>query len=111
MSDDLAWVDGVGQAELVRSGEVAAPELLEAAIARIERVNPTINAIVTPLYDKGRNEASAPDLGERPLGGVPYVLKDHLSGSAGDPMYEGMRFLRDLGWVEQADAHVVTRYR
>ena len=111
MSDDLAWVDGVGQAELVRTGEVAAAEVVEAAIARIERVNPMINAIATPLYDKARREASAPDLRERPLGGVPYVLKDHLSGSAGDPMYEGMRFLRDLGWVERADSHVVTRYR
>ena len=111
MSDRLAFVDAVGQAELLRRGEVSAAELVEAAITRIERVNPAINAVVTPLFHKGRREAKRDDLAKRPLGGVPYLLKDQMSASAGDPMYEGMRFLRDARWVEPTDSHVVERYR
>ena len=111
MSDELAFLDAVGQAELLRKGEVTATELVEAAIARIERVNPAINAVVTPLFDKGRREAARTASAALPLAGVPYLLKDQLSGSAGDPMYEGMRFLRDARWKEHTDSHVVTRYR
>ena len=109
--DDLAFLDAVAQAELVKRGEVSPRELVEAAIARIERVNPTINAVVTPLYEKARREAAAPGLDTLPLGGVPYLLKDHFSPSAGDPMYEGMRFLRDAAYVAPEDSHLVRSYR
>ena len=49
--DELDVIDATAQAELVRRKEVTASELVEAAIARIERVNPTLNAVVTPMYE------------------------------------------------------------
>ena len=46
MSDELATLDATAQAELVRRKELTALELIEAAIVRIERVNPRLNAVV-----------------------------------------------------------------
>ena len=52
--DDFAWMDATAQAELVRKKEVQPIELVEAAIARIERLNPTLNAVVTPMFELAR---------------------------------------------------------
>ncbi len=46
--------DGLGLGELVRRGDVSAPELVEEAIARIERQNPVLNAVVHKAYDAAR---------------------------------------------------------
>ena len=51
---ELAVLDATGQADLVRRGEVAAAELVEAAIERIERLNPPLNAVVAPLFAQAR---------------------------------------------------------
>ena len=57
MTDHLSRVDAVGLAGLVRRKEMSATELVQAAIARIEAVNPTVNAVVTPLFDEALAEA------------------------------------------------------
>ena len=46
---DLAFYDATAQAELVRNKDVQPIELVEAAIERIERLNPTLNAVITPM--------------------------------------------------------------
>ncbi len=51
-SEELAWLDATAQAELVRRGLLTPRELVEAAIERIERLNGTLNAVITPLYEK-----------------------------------------------------------
>ena len=51
LADELALLDATGQADLVRRGEVTPVELVEAAVERIERVDPALNALVTPMYD------------------------------------------------------------
>ena len=76
MSDELANLDAIGQAELVRRGEMQPIELVDAAIARIENTNPRLNAVITPLFDKAREEARSPRLAQGPFRGVPYLLKD-----------------------------------
>ena len=64
MDLDAVWkLDATAQAELVRRGDVTAAELVEAAIARIERLNPAINAVITPLYDEARDVAARAALG------------------------------------------------
>ena len=86
MSDEeLTRLDATGQAELVRSGRASPAELVEAAITRIEKLNPELGAVVTPLFDKARAQARAPDLPEGPFRGVPFLLKDLICASAGDP--------------------------
>jgi len=109
--DDLARLDATAQAELVRRGDASPRELVDAAIARIERTNPRLNAVITPLFDKARATASSPALPGGPFRGVPFLLKDLVAHSAGDPYHAGMRLLRDLGWVEPHDTYLVARFR
>ncbi|MGA7910942.1 MAG: amidase family protein, partial [Candidatus Dormiibacterota bacterium] len=71
----LSLLDAIGQAELVRSKQASAVELVSAAIARIEVLNPTLNAVVTPLFEQALAAARRP-LPEGPLAGVPFLLKD-----------------------------------
>ena len=64
MSDPWAHLDATAQAELVRQKEVTASELLEEAIARIERCNPRLNAVIETLYDQARAAAGTLPDGE-----------------------------------------------
>src|SRR5438093_13444342 len=74
MSDELAFLDATAQAELVRRGEVGPSALVDAAIARIEAVNPKLNAVIIPLFEKARAQAASPNLPRGPFRGVPFLL-------------------------------------
>ncbi|HZS32867.1 MAG TPA: amidase [Methylomirabilota bacterium] len=91
---DYEAYDAVGLAELVRRGKVTPTELLDAAIARVEARNPTVNAVVLRLYDEARR-AIAAGLPDGPLRGVPCLLKDLTASLAGVPMRRGSRFFAD----------------
>ena len=105
--DDYAEYDGVGLAELVRRGEVTPGELVEAAIARVARHNPAINAVVYEGFDEARAKAAA--LPEGPFRGVPFLVKDLLIAVAGWPRTSGSRFFR--GVVDREDSGLMRRYR
>jgi amidase len=111
MADDLAALDATAQADLVRRGEVAPIDLVDAAIARIEAVNPQLNAVIIPRFERARDEARAPDLPAGPFRGVPFLLKDLICCSAGDPHHMGTRFLRDLAFVAPEDTFLAARFR
>ena len=87
--------DALGLAALVKAGEVSETEVLEAAIARVESRNPTINAVVMELYDHAA-KAVAAGLPDGPLKGVPFLLKDLGSALAGARTARGSRFFADL---------------
>ncbi|MDP6107993.1 MAG: amidase family protein, partial [Candidatus Brocadiia bacterium] len=72
--DELAVLDATAQAELIRRKEVTPAELVDAAIARIERLNPELNAVVVPLYEMAREVASSLAV-DAPFSGVPFLLK------------------------------------
>ena len=93
---------------LVRRKEVKAIELVDAAIDRIERLNPTLNAVVTPMYDLARKAASGP-LPDGPFTGVPFLLKDLLASYAGVRFTEGSAFLSD--YVPDHDSELVARHK
>jgi amidase len=105
--DDYAEYDGVGLAELVRQRQVTPAELIEAAIARVERHNPAINAVVHPAFDEARANADA--LPEGPFRGVPFLVKDLLIAVAGWPRTSGSRYCR--GVVDAEDSGLMRRYR
>ncbi|MCE2391903.1 MAG: amidase, partial [Proteobacteria bacterium] len=109
--DEFARLDATAQAELVRSGEVTPLELVEAAIARIERLNPRLNAVIHPLFDKARGQAADPALPDGPFRGVPFLVKDAVCHTAGDPYHLGMRFLKQRGWVAETDTELARRFR
>ena len=106
--EDLAFLDATTLADLVRRKEVAARELVEGAIARIERLNPTINVVVTPMFDEARRLAAGPLDG--PLAGVPFLLKDLLAEYAGAPLSEGSRFLAGR-YISPEHSELVKRYK
>jgi amidase len=110
MADDFAFADATTQAELVRRRDASPRELVDAAIARIERLNPQLNAVIHPLFEKARKAAESP-LPDGPFRGVPFLLKDILGTSAGDPYHMGMGFLRQQRWMEPGDAALTSRFR
>ena len=101
--DEFVAYDGMGQAELVRKGEVSSLELVEAAIARIEKINPALNAVVHKLYDEGRAVAEG-DIPDGPFKGVPYLIKD-LSELDGAPLTFGSKLFAN-NWADRDNGSV-----
>ena len=106
--DDLAFLDATAQAELVRKKEVNPIELVEAAIERIERLNPDLNAVVTPMFDLAR-EAAATEISVGPFNGVPFLLKDLIAEYAGVRHTEGSAFLKNF--ISRRDSELVVRIK
>jgi amidase len=106
--DEYADYDGVGLAELVRKGEVTPAELVEAAIDRIERRNPVLNAVVYGAYDEARAAARS-TLPAGPFHGVPFLVKDLSQKVAGWPRTSGSRF--SARTVDRDDSELVKRFR
>jgi len=92
---ETTWLDATAQAELVRRGDASPRELTEAAIARIEAVNPKLDAVIRTRFDAARQEADG-ELPDGPFRGVPMLYKDLGCMVAGEPMAFGLGPLRDL---------------
>ncbi len=105
-----AWLDAMAQAELVRSGAATPLELVEDAIARVEVLNPHINAVIHTNFERARAAARG-DLPDGPFRGVPFLIKDAVCHEAGEPYHFGMQVLKDLDWREDSDTWLVERYR
>ena len=111
MPDELGGMDATAQAELVRSGEASPAELVEAAIARAEAVNPELNAVIHVFYDRAREQAAG-ELPDGPFRGVPFLIKDlGAGGLAGDPMHMGMRVLKEADFRLPVDTFLGLRFR
>ena len=106
---ELSRLDATAQAELVRKGEVTTAELVDEAIARIEKFNPELNAVIHPRFDKARREATDPADG--PFRGVPMVLKDLGPVCAGDPYHAGIKGLKEAACTPAHDSVIVERFR
>src|SRR5947207_1460908 len=104
---ELAGLDATAQAELVRRGDATPAELVGGAIESIEKLNPTLNAVVTPTFERALDEARGGVSG--PFAGVPYLVKDLVVEVAGVRFTEGSRFLRDN--VSTFDSELVVRLR
>ncbi len=87
--DALGTHDGVALAQLVKSGDVSPRELVEAAIERVERVNPTLNAVELAAYEQALAAASRTQL-DTAFPGVPSFIKDNTD-LAGLPTRHGSR--------------------
>ncbi|MFD8090883.1 amidase [Streptomyces malaysiensis] len=105
--DDLCFRTALDLGHLLRTRELSARELLEAHLARIERVNPAVNAIVTLVADRAREAARQADerivAGEElgPLHGLPIAHKDlhdtaGIRTSHGSPLVDGVPDQDDL---------------
>ncbi len=107
--DELAFLDATAQAELVRQKEVTAAEMVDAAIKRVERLNPELNAVITPLYERAQ-EAAATVAVDTPFAGLPFLLKDIIAEYEGTPISEGSALPAGY-YVSPEDSELVRRYR
>ncbi|WP_419910739.1 amidase [Candidatus Poriferisodalis sp.] len=108
--------DGVATAELFASGEASATELLDEAVARADRLNPQINAIIGRLDESARRAAehldAARDAGESngSLAGAPFLTKDLTCTTEGQPYHAGNAALKEAGHVASSTAHLATMF-
>ena len=114
MSDELWRRSATELAAAIRRREVSCVEVMQAHLARIEAVNPLLNAIVTLDAELGLREAAAADAalgrGEAPgpLHGLPMAIKD-LEDTEGMRTTYGSPIYRDH--VPTADTLMVARLR
>ncbi|MEZ6186503.1 MAG: amidase [Planctomycetota bacterium] len=105
---DYDAYDGLGLGELVRRGEVSSVELVDEALARIDRVNPSLNVVVTRFDALARGQALTAEL-DGPFAGVPLLLKDLLAHLAGTPLSSGSALRKGL--ISTFDSEITARYR
>jgi amidase len=109
-TSDLLSRSATELADLVRLGEVQASELVESALARIEAVDPQINAFTLVDADGALAAADAIGAGdERPFAGVPIAIKDLGSATAGLRVSNGSDLYGE--YTPDYDSHLVRRIR
>ncbi|MBI5528177.1 MAG: amidase [Deltaproteobacteria bacterium] len=114
--NSLLTLSATRLAEMIKSGEVTSREVVGAHIARIEEVNPTLNAMVRTRFDEARTEADAADRILRQNGrdglptfhGVPCSIKECFA-LTGMPNTGGLVARKDV--VSNEDATAVKRLR
>jgi amidase len=110
---DLAYAGAAEQARLIRDGEVSARELTETTLARIDRLNPRLNAYRVVFHERALAEAGQADARrssgqDRPLLGVPVAIKDDAD-VAGVPTAFGSLATSEA--PKAVDSDVVARLR
>ena len=114
MGEELWRHGALDLAAMVRNGDVTASEVLEAHLARLDEVNPALNAVVRRLDDEARRAATDLDSRRRrgetlgALAGVPVTVKENID-VAGTPTTSGLAVLAEA--VADSDAPVVERLR
>ncbi|PZQ96804.1 MAG: amidase [Cereibacter sphaeroides] len=93
--------DATEMAQNVARGEVSPAELLEAALAATERLNPAINAVVLVQEEVAR-KSIADGLPRGPFRGVPFLLKDLGAEAVGFPGHNGSRLLKDTVYTRNS---------
>ncbi len=101
-------LDGLALAALIRDGEVSSTEVLDAALARIQSRNPSLNAVVRVLDEAARRQLSHLPAGA-PFAGVPMLIKDLQATIDGIPTSHGTEPLKHV--VPDHDSELVARFR
>ena len=109
LANETRWMDATDQAALVRRGDASATELLEAAIERIESLDPALNAVIIRWFDEARDAAT--NLPDGPFRGVPFLLKDLWAHYAGQPLTNGCQALKQTLPISPTDTTLVSRFR
>ena len=98
-------LDATAQAELVRTGQATLLELVDAAIERIERLNPQLNAVIHERFEKARGGPAPARSGRAVRAQGPRRLQRRR------PYYGGTKFLRDHDWRPGHDSHLTAKFR
>ena len=96
MADDFSWASSSDIAHAVASGQASAASVTEAALARIGKLNPVLNAFTAVTAERARAQAAKIDASGKsklPLAGVPFAVKN-LFDIAGIPTVAGSKINR-----------------
>ncbi len=104
----LKFLDATALAGLVKNKKVKAKELVETTIEHIEKLNPQLNAVVTPMYDEAIKAAKG-KIPAGPFAGVPFLLKDLVASYRGVRMTFGTKNMKN--YIPDHDSELVRRYR
>jgi amidase len=104
-------LDATALADLVRRREASPLELVDAAIQRIQNLNPQLNAVVWERFEKARDEAQSAELPQGPFTGVPFLTKDLGCTTAGEPDSGGSRFLKENGNIASVTTELARRIK
>jgi len=107
--DEYRARDAIGLADLVRRGEVSSAEVLEAALARLAEVNPTLNAVILDRASEARESVTA-GLPDGPLSGAPFLIKDVTVAMRGTPTGAGSQVFANTPPASR-DSALVAAYR
>ena len=107
--NELMNLDACAQAKLVRRGEVSATDLVNASIERIQKLNPSLNAVIDTYFERALEEAAIVPK-DAPFAGVPLLIKDIVAEYEGTAITEGSAFLAG-NYVSPRDSELVRRYR
>ncbi len=110
LADDTRWLDATAQAELVRNGDASPRELLDAAIDRIEAIDPQLNAVNIRWFEHAREVADGA-LPDGPFQGVPFLLKDLWAHFEGQTLSNGNQALKDAAPISPTDTTLVSRFK
>ncbi|MGO2695347.1 amidase [Bavariicoccus seileri] len=88
--------DATWYAERVKERKISPFELVDQAIKKIERVNPSLNAVIHPRFEKAYAEARTFQNFDAPFSGIPILLKDMGQTLAGEPSTSGAKLLKDI---------------
>jgi len=100
ITTDMADWDATATAAAIRSGAVSQIEVVDAAIARAEALDPKLNFLVTDDFERARQRARGP-LGDGAFAGVPFLIKD-LDDLVGLPTRLGTRATAGVAATRQA---------
>lgn len=110
LAEETRWMDATEQAALVSSGQVKPAELVEAAIERIETIDPALNAVIIRWFDEARDTAAS-ELPDGPFRGVPFLIKDLFTECQGQLLTNGNKALKEAGARSTVDSTLVSRFR
>ena len=105
---ELKFLDATALAGLVKDKKVKAKELVEITIEQIEKLNPRLNAVVTPMYDEAM-KAVKEKKSDGSFAGVPFLVKDLVASCKGVRMTFGTKNMKN--YVPDHDSELVSRYR
>jgi amidase len=102
--------DATELASLVRDGQASPVELVDDAIERIQRLDPTLNAVIHERFEAARREAAGP-IPDGPFRGVPFLVKDLGCEIAGEPHTLGNRAMKQIDARAQTDSYLYEAIR
>jgi amidase len=101
---DYVRYDATGLKDLIDAGQVTVEEVQEAALAALEEVQPRLNALVAPPFERPVAANS-----EGPLAGIPFVIKDLVCSADGVAQESGSRLF--AGYVSDHDSTLMSRFK